>query len=218
MVDCFQPLRDKRQWIAQLGVEAQHQFTILPLPTWKASFSFNRYLQTTSITQNADYEVILVDRIADIELQHLEKKACTLSTDCCLSTQGLILGGLLQKLADIVVNRMSGPVGDAEEMLEQSVAKRAKGQDVIFRIVVPSRQIGKVIGKEGCRIQRIREETKATIKIADAITRHEERVIIISSKDNDDKVTDAENALQQIANLILKVNMVLIEDTGLLLT
>ncbi|KAF7825157.1 poly(rC)-binding protein 4-like isoform X2 [Senna tora] len=87
---------------------------------------------------------------------------------------------------------------------DQSAAKRAKGQDVIFRIVVPSRQIGKVIGKEGCRIQKIREETKATIKIADAIARHEERVIIISSKDNDDSITDAENALQQIANLILK--------------
>ncbi|XP_014523202.1 poly(rC)-binding protein 4 isoform X1 [Vigna radiata var. radiata] len=87
---------------------------------------------------------------------------------------------------------------------EQSAAKRAKGQDVIFRIVVPSRQIGKVIGKEGCRIQRIREDTKATIKIADAIARHEERVIIISSKDNDEKVTDAEKALEQIAHLILK--------------
>ncbi|KAK8466287.1 hypothetical protein PHAVU_008G051300 [Phaseolus vulgaris] len=87
---------------------------------------------------------------------------------------------------------------------EQSAAKRAKGQDVIFRIVVPSRQIGKVIGKEGCRIQRIREDTKATIKIADAIARHEERVIIISSKDNDEKLTDAEKALEQIAHLILK--------------
>ncbi|MED6212138.1 hypothetical protein PIB30_080331, partial [Stylosanthes scabra] len=83
-------------------------------------------------------------------------------------------------------------------------AKRAKGQDVIFRIVVPSRQIGKVIGKEGCRIQKIREATRATIKIADAIARHEERVIIISSKDNEEKVTDAEKALEQIANLILK--------------
>ncbi|TKY65320.1 Poly(rC)-binding protein 4 [Spatholobus suberectus] len=87
---------------------------------------------------------------------------------------------------------------------EQSAAKRAKGQDVIFRIVVPSRQIGKVIGKEGCRIQKIREDTKATIKIADAIARHEERVIIISSKDNDENVTDAEKALEQIAHLILK--------------
>ncbi|KAL2330137.1 hypothetical protein Fmac_017718 [Flemingia macrophylla] len=87
---------------------------------------------------------------------------------------------------------------------DQSAPKRVKGQDVIFRIVVPSRQIGKVIGKEGCRIQRIREDTRATIKIADAIARHEERVIIISSKDNDEKVTDAEKALEQIAHLILK--------------
>lgn len=88
--------------------------------------------------------------------------------------------------------------------VELSAAKRAKGQDVIFRIVVPSKQIGKVIGKEGCRIQKIREETRANIKIADAIARHEERVIIISSKDNDEMVTDAEKALEQIANLILK--------------
>ncbi|KAF8027365.1 hypothetical protein BT93_E0309 [Corymbia citriodora subsp. variegata] len=88
---------------------------------------------------------------------------------------------------------------------ESAAAKRrAVAQDVIFRIVVPSRQIGKVIGKEGCRIQKIREETKATVKIADAIVRHEERVIIISSKDNDNNVTDAENALQKIATLILK--------------
>lgn len=53
---------------------------------------------------------------------------------------------------------------------EGSGPKRiAKAQDVLFRIVVPSRQIGKVIGKEGYRIQKIREETKATIKIADAV-------------------------------------------------
>lgn len=37
------------------------------------------------------------------------------------------------------------------------------------------------------------------------LQRHEERVIIISSKDNDSGVSDAENALQQIASLILKV-------------
>lgn len=56
------------------------------------------------------------------------------------------------------------------EVGEQSAAKRAKGQDVIFRIVVPSKQIGKVIGKEGCRVQKIREDTKATIKIADSVS------------------------------------------------
>ncbi|KAL2478005.1 Poly(rC)-binding protein 4 [Forsythia ovata] len=76
--------------------------------------------------------------------------------------------------------------------------------DVIYRIVVPSRQIGKVIGRVGHRIQKIREDTKATIKIADAISRHEERVIIISSKDSDNIFSDAENALHQIVSLILK--------------
>lgn len=42
--------------------------------------------------------------------------------------------------------------------------------DVIYRIVVPSRQIGKVIGRAGHRIQKIRDDAKATIKIADAIS------------------------------------------------
>ncbi|PON60884.1 Polyribonucleotide nucleotidyltransferase [Parasponia andersonii] len=96
---------------------------------------------------------------------------------------------------------MPSAVGDGDESASK---RRAKAQDVIFRIVVPSRQIGKVIGKEGCRIQKIREETRATVKIADAVARHEERVIIVSSKDGDNSVTDAENALQQIASLILK--------------
>lgn len=127
------------------------------------------------------------------------------------------------------------PIQIGPEPQDSAPKRRAKAQDVIFRIVVPSRQIGKVIGKEGCRIQKIREETKATIKIADAIAvcnslfhsqgfvgcclidfyccfwvlvilqRHEERVIIISSKDSDNPTSDAENALQQIAGLILKV-------------
>ncbi|KAK8555466.1 hypothetical protein V6N13_045995 [Hibiscus sabdariffa] len=91
---------------------------------------------------------------------------------------------------------------------ESAPKRQAKAQDVIFRIIVPSKQIGKVIGKGGHRIQKIREHTKATIKIADAIIRHEERVIIISSKDTENMVSDAENALQQIAALILK------EDDG----
>ncbi|KAF5956796.1 hypothetical protein HYC85_004021 [Camellia sinensis] len=86
-----------------------------------------------------------------------------------------------------------------------SPKRRVKSaMDIIFRIIVPSKQIGKVIGKVGSRIQKIREETKATIKIADAISRHEDRVIIISSKDSDNTISDAENALRQIASLILK--------------
>nr|XP_043628804.1 poly(rC)-binding protein 4-like [Erigeron canadensis] len=77
------------------------------------------------------------------------------------------------------------------------------GQDILFRILLPSKQIGKVIGKGGHRIQKIREDSKANIKIADPIARHEERVIIISSKDSDNTFTDAENALHQIGSLVL---------------
>ncbi|KAG6749231.1 hypothetical protein POTOM_046274 [Populus tomentosa] len=91
---------------------------------------------------------------------------------------------------------------------ETSAAKRQARADVVFRIVVPSGKIGKVIGKQGHRIQKIREDTKATIKIADAVARHEERVIIISSKESENGATDAENALQRIAELILN------EDDG----
>ncbi|XAR54176.1 hypothetical protein NMG60_11029198 [Bertholletia excelsa] len=94
--------------------------------------------------------------------------------------------------------------GEAYEEAPSPKRRVKSGMDVLFRIVVPSRQIGKVIGKEGVRIQKIREDTRATIKIADAIARHEERVIIISSKYSEDAITDAENALRHIAGLILK--------------
>ncbi|KAG9452208.1 hypothetical protein H6P81_005112 [Aristolochia fimbriata] len=82
--------------------------------------------------------------------------------------------------------------------------RRGKTHDVLFRIVVPSRQIGRVIGKGGSQIRRIREETRAAIKIADAVARHEERVIIISSTDDDSVISDAENALYRIAKIILQ--------------
>ncbi|KAG6592929.1 RNA-binding KH domain-containing protein PEPPER, partial [Cucurbita argyrosperma subsp. sororia] len=109
--------------------------------------------------------------------------------------------------------REDDPIVPYSEAVDVSAPKRqAKAHDVLFRIVVPSKQIGKVIGKVGCRIQKVREETKATIKIADAVARYEERVIIISSKDKENTVTDAEIALQQIAALILKEDGTSIEE------
>lgn len=93
----------------------------------------------------------------------------------------------------------------------RSPKRRGGSHDVLFRILVPSRQIGRVIGKEGSRIRRIREETRATIKIADAVSRHEERVIIISSRNDDNEISDAESALHHIAKVILEENDVGVE-------
>ncbi|XP_021770796.1 flowering locus K homology domain-like [Chenopodium quinoa] len=94
------------------------------------------------------------------------------------------------------------PVSDLAEV--PSTKRQALGNDILFRVVVPSGQIGKVIGKGGHRVQKIRDDTKATIKIADPIARYEERVIIVSSRENEaGGISDAEKALLQIASLIL---------------
>jgi sterile alpha motif and leucine zipper-containing kinase AZK len=76
-------------------------------------------LQAISISDNVDYEVILVNRLADLELQELENRACTISMECPVSEDGPILSGLIQKIADLVVDRMGGVVRDADEMLRR---------------------------------------------------------------------------------------------------
>ncbi|XP_054797805.1 probable serine/threonine-protein kinase SIS8 [Prosopis cineraria] len=94
-------------------------------------------LQTASLSENVGCEVILVNRMVDIKLKQLEKKAFAVSKDCCLSEQGLVSSGLLQKLADIVVNRMGGPVGDPDEMLKKWSARSHELRDSLRTIVIP---------------------------------------------------------------------------------
>jgi poly(rC)-binding protein 2/3/4 len=70
---------------------------------------------------------------------------------------------------------------------------------------VASNKIGKVIGKQGSKINQLREDTGARIKIADPVTPLEDRVIIISSKGEEEEETSAaEQALIQIATVILE--------------
>lgn len=94
-------------------------------------------LQTSSISEYVGCEVILVDRTVDIELKQLEKKVYDLSKDFCFSEQGLVLSGLLQKLADIVVNRMGGPVGDPDEMLRRWTVRSHEIRNSVSTIVIP---------------------------------------------------------------------------------
>ncbi|XP_068650736.1 flowering locus K homology domain-like isoform X2 [Aristolochia californica] len=68
------------------------------------------------------------------------------------------------------LNDTAPPPDDCRSSDDAPASKRrGKSHDVLFRIVVPSRQIGRVIGKGGSQIRRIREETRAAIKIADAV-------------------------------------------------
>lgn len=94
-------------------------------------------LQTISISENLDYEVILVNRMVDTELKQLEKKAYKLSKNSHFSQQGLMLSGLLQKLADIVVDRMGGPVGDADEVLKRWTMRSRELRSSLRTITLP---------------------------------------------------------------------------------
>lgn len=94
-------------------------------------------LKTAVPSENVGCEVILVNRMVDIKLKELERKAFAASKGRCLSGQGLVASGLLQKLADIVVTRMGGPVGDPNEMIKKWSARSCELCDSLRSIVIP---------------------------------------------------------------------------------
>ena len=75
--------------------------------------------------------------VVDLELNHLERKACSLVEECCVSELGLVLSGLLQKLADAVVNRMGGPVVNAEKLTKRWAMRSRELRDSMQTIVLP---------------------------------------------------------------------------------
>ena len=94
-------------------------------------------LQAISVLDNVDYEVILVDRMIDPDLRELEDKAYSLSMEYQVSDQLTILDGLVQKIADMVVERMGGPVGDADEMLKRWTIRSYELRSSLNTIILP---------------------------------------------------------------------------------
>ncbi|XP_030490801.2 probable serine/threonine-protein kinase SIS8 isoform X2 [Cannabis sativa] len=94
-------------------------------------------LQVLSVSDNVDYEVILVNRMLDSELRQLEKRASDISLECQGSDHGLIFSGLIQKIADIVVDKMGGPVGDADDMTRKWTMRRNELRNTLKTIILP---------------------------------------------------------------------------------
>ncbi|CAK9317367.1 unnamed protein product [Citrullus colocynthis] len=94
-------------------------------------------LKEICVTSDIDYEVILVNRLLDPELQQLERQAYNIFMECRVSEYGFILSGLVQKIADIVVARMGGPVGDAEEMLRRWTRRSYEMRSSLNTIILP---------------------------------------------------------------------------------
>ena len=91
-------------------------FAIASHPTARGKMPLLVDLQKISIFSNVDYEVVLVNRLVDVELQQLENKVYAISVECKVLGPGMYLNGVIQRLADLVVDRMGGPVVDAEEI------------------------------------------------------------------------------------------------------
>ncbi|KAL2317910.1 hypothetical protein Fmac_031786 [Flemingia macrophylla] len=93
-------------------------------------------LQTAPVS-DVDCEVILVNHGVDLELNLLERQVCSLAEECCVSQLGLILSGLLQKLAEVVVNRMGGPVVNADKLTKRWAMRSCELRGSMRTIVLP---------------------------------------------------------------------------------
>ncbi|KAA3477476.1 serine/threonine-protein kinase EDR1-like [Gossypium australe] len=94
-------------------------------------------LQAVSVLENVDYEVILVNRLLDPELQELEKRVYNIYVQSQALGHGLVLSDLIQKIAAIVVNRMGGLVADADEMLRMWTLRSYELRSSLNTIILP---------------------------------------------------------------------------------
>ncbi|KAK9811171.1 hypothetical protein WJX73_008015 [Symbiochloris irregularis] len=81
----------------------------------------------------------------------------------------------------------------------ERVKRQAVGAQLQYRLLCPTTQSGKVIGKGGAVVQQIREQTGATIKIGEHIQGCPDRIVTIQSTETaDDDLSAAETALFEV--------------------
>lgn len=94
-------------------------------------------LQAISVSDIADYEVVLVNRVVDHALQQLEREAVSIASECGAAELGPVVSGLIQKIADLVVHSLGGPVTDADDMLTRWTNKSYELRTSLNTIVLP---------------------------------------------------------------------------------
>lgn len=80
-------------------------------------------------------------------------------------------------------------------------AKRQNlGVETVYRLLVPARKVGSVIGKGGQIVKNIREETSSKIRVCEGVPSCDDRVIVIAARDDDPSVEEnnAQVALMRV--------------------
>lgn len=94
-------------------------------------------LEAIPVSDSVDYEVILVNRAVDTELRKLEEKIIGLLLDYQALGAGQVMNGLVQIIADIVVDRMGGPVSNADEMLRRWTCRSCELRSSLKSVIIP---------------------------------------------------------------------------------
>ncbi|GJV76973.1 probable serine/threonine-protein kinase SIS8 [Tanacetum coccineum] len=94
-------------------------------------------LQAIRVSDNVDYEVILVNRMTDKDLRYLEERVSTLSLECQAAGTRELMSTLIQRIAKIVVAQMGGPVSDADEMLRRWTLRSHALRNLMNTIILP---------------------------------------------------------------------------------
>ncbi|XP_070038634.1 putative serine/threonine-protein kinase SIS8 [Nicotiana tabacum] len=94
-------------------------------------------LKAVSVLDNVNYEVILVNRAADMELRQLEERVYFMSRECRALKKVPVTSFLVEKIAELVANRMGGPVNDAEEMSKRWTARSYELRISLNSIILP---------------------------------------------------------------------------------
>lgn len=76
-------------------------------------------LEAISPLEGIGCEVVLVNRAVDVELRKLEERVYYMSIECHALDRTLNTSFLVQKIADLIVERLGGPVSDVEEMFRR---------------------------------------------------------------------------------------------------
>ncbi|XP_031478957.1 probable serine/threonine-protein kinase SIS8 isoform X2 [Nymphaea colorata] len=112
-------------------------FGVIHDPTLQGRIPSLVELQAKSFSDGVNCEVILVNRSTDPILKRLEQKAACIAAECHALELGPVHSGLVQKIADLVVDTMGGPVNDTDDIAKKWIDRSHQLKTSLNSIVLP---------------------------------------------------------------------------------
>ncbi|RAL37980.1 hypothetical protein DM860_000674 [Cuscuta australis] len=94
-------------------------------------------LEAISVSEDFNHEAILVNRATDAELLQLEERVSFIFRECQASKKLPLTNILVQRIADLVVDKMGGSVNDTEEISRRWIARSFELRISLNSIILP---------------------------------------------------------------------------------